>query len=242
MENIERYEKMYEAQFNNSEQSICEWINTLLSIRGHRIKKKTKCKDCDIEMSMTSSTEIVCPSCGIINEYHSPDAHMKTTLPYKRMTHFKDWLVKSQAKHSPIIHPDILYKCNYTNHNTIKLYNTVKNVLKKEGLTKHYEDIWYIISYNNPSIEIFKLSNDEENILCNLFLKIQQVWDKTKPKNRKSIISYPFIITKLLDIIKRPELKKFFILPKHNKIVEYEALWRRIINYLSPSSPFLLED
>jgi uncharacterized Zn finger protein (UPF0148 family) len=214
------------------EEPINKWITTLQQLRGRRIVNN-KCVDCNVEFLYGNQGKKTCPECGI-TDYDMTDATiLKKTPPYKRMTHFKDWIIKTQAKHNAKI--DIATLELIKKEIKDKSYIGIKKTLKKLRLTKHYEDAWYILSYIDPKADLFKISIDEENTLCQLFLNVQIAWEQIKPKVRKSIISYPFVITKLLDIIKRPELKKYFNLPRYNKVLEYEAQWRRLI-YIPPFS------
>lgn len=222
---ITYYESLMETQ---KEEKLFDWIQTLKSVRGMRRTINDICKDCNIKYISISETKKVCPSCGVTFFSLTYASTPTKTLPYKKLTHFKDWILKTQGKHNPKMDDKVIEICKNATKNYS--YKSIKKILKIHNLTRHYEDIWYIISILKPDEEIFKLSQIEENLLYSLFLKIQHIWETIKPKHRKSIISYPFIITKLLDIIKRPELKKFFYLPRHNKILEYETCWRRIIN------------
>jgi uncharacterized Zn finger protein (UPF0148 family) len=231
MDNLfDKYEKYILTE--PEDEDINDWVISLLKLRGAKIIDNS-CKECNVE-TMSLPNKRVCPECGITSNEFNTVQNFKKTLPYKRMTHFKDWLIKTQAKHCPNIHPDII---NLVKNSNIDItYKNVKNILKRNNLSKHYEDIWYIMTYINPNIEVFRLTNDEENRLCFLFIKVQQIWDRIKPKDRKSIISYPFIITELLDIINRPDLKKFFYLPRFNKVFEYKIMWNRIMRNLYDGS------
>lgn len=211
-----------------TEQNIEDWVLSLRQSRGNKVINN-KCLDCNINYMDDHQGTRVCPECGITLHSAITSTYNRKATPYKRMTHFKDWLIKTQAKHNPMIADEVLEHCR-KHLNSIPTYKNIRLILKNAKLNKHYEDIWYIITYINPDAEVFKISNEEENRLCNLFIVIQETWNLIKPYTRKSIISYPFIITKLLDIIKRPELKKFFVLPRPSKVLYYEKLWKRIVN------------
>jgi len=212
---------------NTTEKTVplSTWVEATRKLRGQR-QQSSKCKDCDKDFIMSATGATVCPECGIVIYYTMETAYTKKSQAYKRMTHFRDWLIKTQAKHSPDISQPVITVCRQSDDIT---FEGIKQVLKQNNFTKHYEDIFYIMSVINPSQPIFTLSPSEESSLCNLFIRVQQVWETIRPLKRKSIISYPFIITELLDIIKRPDLKKFFHLPRYNKILEYKTLWKRII-------------
>ena len=226
MDNSDIY-SVYESYMDVTSEktvSLTEWVDATRRMRGSK-PHTIKCVDCGVDYIQSNSGATVCPECGIVIHYMMETAYAKKSQAYKRMTHFRDWLIKTQAKHSPDISQAVINLCRQSNDIT---FGGIKQVLKQNNYTKHYEDIAYIISVINPAQPIFALSSSEESSLCNLFLKVQQVWETIRPLKRKSIISYPFIITELLDIIKRPDLKKFFHLPRYNKVLEYKTLWKRI--------------
>ena len=110
-------------------------------------------------------------------------------------------------------------------------YKSIKQYLKDSDNAKHYEDIYYIISIVNPSFKLFNLNTNETKQITQLFLTICKIWLKIKPKKRKSIISYPYIIRQLLSMIGRKDLKHYFNKPKFNKLLEYNSQWKKIINH-----------
>jgi len=220
---FDKYEKLISQQ--PKEEAISDWVTTTQKLRGSKVIDKN-CKDCKIEFLISNQGSIVCPECGMEVHTFTDCGYMKKTQAYKRLTHFKDWITKTQAKHNPTIPDNIVNLCRQTDHS----YKAVKRVLKQHKQTKLYEDIWYIISVINPKAELFKLNCEEEMLLYFLFSKVQRAWETIKPLKRKSIISYPFIITELLDIINRPHLKVFFPLPRYNKQLEYKTQWKRIVN------------
>jgi hypothetical protein len=225
--------KLSDVNDNVNTVDLLSWIDNTRKLRGLRKHSANRCPECAVEYITTSNGNTVCPECGMVSQYNFDTGYNKKSQSYKRMTHFKDWIIKTQAKHNPNIDPSVLEMCKNA---TDKTYDGIKNLLKQHNYTKHYEDIWYILSIINPSTPIFTLSPSEETRLYNLFMKVCPSWEQIKPLKRKSIISYPFIITELLDIINRPDLKVYFSLPRYNKILEYKTQWKRIMN----TQPFCL--
>lgn len=219
----DRYEKLY-CEEDPKEVTLEEWVNTVRSMRGQKVIPNN-CKDCQTSLILSHSNVPVCPDCGISLECNLDTGYSKRSQAYKRMTHFKDWLTKTQAKHSPDISEDLLTKCKACPDKTFK---GIKTLLRKNNQTKHYEDIYYILSTIDPSFKPFKLSAHEETLLCCLFMRVQKVWDSIKPLKRKSMISYPFVVSELLDIINRSDLKVYFHLPRYNKVLEYKTHFKRI--------------
>lgn len=214
----------------HTELDIEIWAKNLLKKRGIIKNDKNLCEYCNTEKNHDpKNNKRVCPNCGLTDytltftDYHTQKSY------YKAMTHFRDWITKTQAKHSPTINPNVykLIKLKYPDDKDVT-YNNIKLLLKKNKLFNYYEDIYYILNYLKPNNPILNLTNEEENILYNFFSKIAFVWPKIKPENRKSIISYPFIIVKLLKMINRHDLTKYFTLPKYEKQIQYEIIWAKI--------------
>jgi hypothetical protein len=230
-------QKIYEelSNVNQSKESDIEvWARDLQKKRGIVKEDKILCEYCDTEkIHDPKNNKRVCPECGLTDYTLTFTDYQAKKGYYKAMTHFKDWITKTQAKHAPTINPNVykLIKLKYPNNQDIT-YKTIKLLLKKNKLFNYYEDIWYILNYLRPDVPILNLTTEEENILYNYFSKIAFVWHKVKPDNRKSIISYPFIIVKLLRMINRCDLIKYFILPKYEKIIQYETIWTKIYPYL----------
>jgi hypothetical protein len=231
----DKYEKLYcRSDGQMTTVSINDWINDQLTVRGRKaVHSVDQCKDCRVVL-IHIGANLVCPDCGTSTEHIHDTGHVKRSQAYKRLTHFKDWITKTQAKHNPDIPPELIEKCRVATD-----YRSVKAVLRKYGMTRYYEDAYWILSIVNPDFKLFKLTVGEEKLLINLFIEVQKLWDEIKPLKRKSIISYPFIITELLDLIDKPDLKIYFHLPRYNKVLEYKTHFKRITNSVSFSRLFL---
>lgn len=215
--------------------SIIEWINSTRNLRGQRVVS-VACKGCHTPCISKNTSTIVCTVCGIEEHVHSdPESdYIRKAQVYKRLTHLRRWIDCSQAKQTPDIPDEVIEACRAA---PVKTFTALKKLLKSIKYTQHYKDIWYIITIVDPTQPIFKLSHQEEQQLYSLFLRIQKTWEVIKPFKRKSIISYPFVITELLDMIGRPDLKQYFYLPRFNKVLEYKAMWKRLV-----SSAFFCQD
>ena len=209
--------------------SLSEWIINRAKKRGYKTKPISTCKDCKVELILSGGA-IVCNNCGLSSDYAMVDAYCRTVTPYKRLTHFKDWLLKSQAKHSVIFKDNLIEnihkKCLHPT------YFSIRNYLKKHGLFKHYEDIALILFILTGNLH-FKLTSKEEELLCNYFNQITKVYNQFKLKKRKSIISYSFIIRELISLFfsreRQSELSlDFFVLPKAEKVNEYRTVFKKI--------------
>ena len=67
-----------------------------------------------------------------------------------------------------------------------------------------------------------------------MFIEIQEPWKIYKPKNRKSFLSYPYIIYKFCELLEIDHLKdtlKSQLLDDEN-LKEPDTLWRKICKHL----------
>jgi hypothetical protein len=142
--------------------------------------------------------------------------------------------MRAQSKQQSDISQDMIDRIK-THAYPIYTYTTVRASLKKLKLSKYYEDINYII-YKITNINPFKITQKEEDVLHSYFTKILSVWPLFKPSGRRSIISYPFIIRKLMQQITTPERYRelnldYFSLPQLDKLIEYETLYKKIVKH-----------
>ena len=66
-----------------------------------------------------------------------------------------------------------------------------------------------------------------------MFKSIQEPWELYKPKGRKNIISYSYIIYKFCELLELDHLLKYFpLLKSSKKIQEHDIIWKKVCNYL----------
>lgn len=219
---------------NQNTVSLSEWVADRSKKRGYKSQPNINCSECkDIALVFNNGLTI-CPNCGLSSDYTLIDAYQRQPTPYKRITHFKDWLNKSQAKHNVDFQNNLIEDIKTKLNGTIN-FTTIRNYLKKHKLFKHYEDT-ALIEFIITSKSNFKLTVAEEELLCTYFNQITKVYNKYKTHKRKSIISYSFIIRELIKMLMSKHRQKelnleFFILPKADKVHEYAMVFKKIKAY-----------
>ena len=223
------------VDFSRRTISLEHWVVARAKQRGYKTTPAKVCKECGDNLITVSSGSVVCGSCGVeATVIGLVDSYTRPTTPYKRLTHFKDWLLKSQAKHT-VEFPEGLIDLIKTKCSPKYSYHNIRGFLKRRGLFKHYEDIALIQSILGSNL-IFKLTPNEENTLQNYFCKVAQVYNQFKLKTRKSFLSYSFIIRELIKLFfsdgRASELNlDFFCLPKAEKVIEYNIVFGKIKQY-----------
>ena len=211
------------------------------------------CKNCGKTRYEIDSKNgiIICNFCGCCERYYdyssnsinyTDSMHIETTnqhFLYQRKNHFKEWLNQLQGKEVTII-PDTVInlvlleikKERITNSDDITS-ERIKKYLKKLKLNKYYEHIPNLISKitNKPPLTITK---DFEEVLLELFDKIQEPFKKHCPKDRKNFLSYSYTLHKFCQLLGREEYLIYFpLLKSREKLFEQEKIWRGICDDLN---------
>ena len=213
-------------------------------VEGIRIKEddgKNRiiyCKECKIEKILdVYNSAYVCTECGDM-ETIIMDETIKEYSCYKRLSHFKEWLNQFQAKETTDIDDHVyelivieLKKARITDPKKLNR-SRMQKILFKLGYSNLYEHIPYIIN-KLSGLPPPKISPDIEKKFCNMFKKIQQPWELYKPKNRKNIISYSYIIYKFCELLELDHLLPYFpLLKSHKKLMEHDIFWKKCCKHL----------
>lgn len=200
-----------------------------------------KCENCAIEkIYYPSQGSFICEECGdmtdiIIDE----DFVIKDISCYHRSGRFKEWLNQFQAKENAEI-DDHVYKLivselqkkrinDFSNLNR----NLIREILRKLNFTKYYDNVAFIINKLN-NIPAPKISHVLEKKLLYMFGMIEDIWNIVKPKNRKNMLSYPYILHKLCELLEEDHLLPSFPLLKSQDVLrEQDRIWKRICDKLN---------
>ena len=101
-------------------------------------------------------------------------------------------------------------------------------VLKRNELTMYKDSIYFI--YFKLSDGFFPhITTKEYNTILNMFNVVGSIYDKYKPKGRKSFLNYSFVLKKLLIMLGKVEYAKYIPqLKTHSKQKELERVWELI--------------
>lgn len=206
------------------------------------------CKNNNFEIDSKNGI-IICTICGICETYfdnnninYSDTTHIETVsqpFSYQRKNHFKEWLNQLQGKEVTIIPESVINlvlleikKERITDIDKITSAK-IKQYLKKLKLNKYYEHIPNLISKitNKPPLII----NEEfENVLLDLFDKIQEPFIKHCPKTRKNFLSYSYTLHKFCQLLGKNEYLIYFpLLKSREKLFEQEKIWKNICSDLN---------
>ena len=211
------------------------------------------CKNCnknEFEIDYRNAL-IICKLCGITEKFidtginsvsYEDSTHIQQIsqpFSYQRKNHFKEWLNQLQGKEVTVI-PDSVVNlilleikkerikdCNDITSERIKKY------LKKLKLNKYYEHIPNLITIitKKPPLVI---SNEFEEVLLELFDKIQEPFKKYCPEHRKNFLSYSYTLHKFCQLLGKNEYLIYFpLLKSREKLYEQEKIWKDICTDLN---------
>lgn len=190
------------------------------------------CTDCGYTMSSLQFGDT--PSYKELQEYD-----FKPQFTYMKITHFDDWLRRFQAKENTQIPQEIydkvlleIKKERITDLSTLS-EEKVKKYLKKLQYNKYYDHIVHIIHRLN-GIPPLKLTVEIEEKLRQMFLQIQEPFEKHKPKSRKNFLSYSYVLHKFFQILGLPEYTKYFSLLKSpEKLRQQDEIFKKIVKEMA---------
>lgn len=241
---LEYYDKSFDK---NKAELYDRYINIVdkSSLRVNNTNNVKQCELCGEDKAIRPVDGCsVCKNCGEITYINVDSDKIKyikdiqqveqKIYSYKRSNHLSELLNQFQGKETTDIDEDIftiiqeeLKKNKLHNINKVKK-STFRMILKKCGLTKYYEHIPHIINKltgkNPPTIP-----RELDERIKQMFKDIQEPFSKHKPKDRKNMINYNYILHKLCQILRRDDIAKQFPLLKcRNKLREQDTIWKNI--------------
>ena len=210
------------------------------------------CKTCNSRKFEIDSKNglIICTTCGVCETYYentsasinfSDTSHIQPIsqpFSYQRKNHFREWLNQLQGKEVTVIPESVvnlvlveIKKERITNIDDITS-DRVKKYLKKLRLNKYYEHIPNLISKITKKPPLI-ITSDLEEVLLELFDKIQEPFKKYCPDGRKNFLSYSYTLHKFCLLLGKDEFLIYFpLLKSREKLFEQEKIWKGICSDL----------
>lgn len=204
------------------------------------------CEDCNLVMKLSvNESYLVCGNCGTYESYFEPsvtgltyeqEINTDTNIhfAYKRINHLRELLAQLQAKESSEIPTDVLnsvraeFKKARIKDVSEITQEKVKYYLKKLNFNKYYEhtrQITNILNGKPPPC----ISNELYEKLINMFMEIQEPFERVCPKNRKNFFSYNYILYKFCELLGETEIMTLFpLLKSREKLYQQDCIWKNI--------------
>ena len=203
------------------------------------------CIDCNVVKTIDYERSIlVCTKCGIFEYYPVYVASYNHTMRYsrrkciyKRYDNFKVILNQFFYGGKRVVPDDIMKTIRDEIHDgTNILYNytipitipILECILKRNELTR-YKDSIYFIYFKLSGLPFPYISTKEYNTMLKVFDVVSTIYDKYKPKDRKSFLSYPFVLKQILIVLGKDDYAKYIPqLKTKSKQKELERIWELI--------------
>ena len=203
------------------------------------------CMDCKLRKIVDyERSTLVCTKCGVfeyypvyLQSYNHTMRYSRRKCIYKRSDNFKVILnqffyggnrvvpdyVMEMIKDEIHDGTNILY--NYTIPITILI---LECILKRNELTR-YKDSIYFLYFKLSGVPFPHINTKEYNMMLKVFDVVSTIYDKYKPKGRKSFLNYPFVLKQILIMRNmNPYAKYIPQLKTHSKQKELERVWELI--------------
>ena len=202
------------------------------------------CMDCKLRKIVDYERSIlVCTKCGIFEYYpvyvpsYNHTMQPRRKCVYKRYDNFKTILdlflyggnrvvpddVMETIRDEVHDETNILYK--YTIPITIPI---LECILKRNKMMKYKTSI-YFIYFKLKSQPLPYITITEKDMMLNMFNVVSNIYDKYKPKGRKSFLNYYFTLKKILIVLGKNDYAKYIPQLKTKSIQkELERIWELI--------------
>lgn len=160
-----------------------------------------------------------------------------TYNPYIRLNHFREILSQFLAKQTTKIPVDVveairkrIKKQRITDLSEIN-YQQMRQILKQLGLNKYFEHIQYINSIFGIHPPV--MSEELQEILCILFIEIQEPWTMHCPLDRTNFFHCTYILYQLCVLLEQRQYLPYIPMMKDREIqLEQDAVWEKVCGTL----------
>ena len=198
---------------------ICENYDEIeCELNGDEYKKPKKhkrnfCIDCNLEMLIDyQESVLVCTKCGVfeyypvyMSSYNHPMKPLRRKCVYKRYDNFKTILNQFFYGGNRVVPDDIMKTIrNEVHDGTNILYPyeipltipILECILKRNELSTYKNSIYYIY-FKLSGVPFPHINTKEYNMMLKVFDVVSTIYDKYKPKGRKSFLNYPFVLKQI---------------------------------------------
>ena len=229
--------------YENHDELECE-------LNGEEFKEPKKhkrnfCIDCKLEMLIDyQESVLVCTKCGVfeyypvyVSSYNHPMKPSRRKCVYKKYDNFKTILDQFFYGGNKVVPDDVMETIRNEIHNKTNIlypYEIPLTILILECILKRnkmmkYKNSIYFIYFKLKSQPLPYITIKEKDMMLNMFNVVSKIYDKYKPKNRKSFLSYPFVLKQILIALGKDDYTKYIPqLKTKSRQKELERIWELI--------------
>ena len=182
------------------------------------------CIDCNMEMTIDyQKSTLVCKKCGLfeyypvyVASYNYMIQPLRRKCLYKRSDNFKVILNQFFYDGKKLVPDNVMETIRDEIHDvTNVLYNfhipltipILECILKRNELMT-YKDSVYHFCFKLSGKSFPHITTKEYNMILNVLDVVSSIYDRYKPKGRKSFLNYHFVLEKLLIMLEKVEYAK----------------------------------
>ena len=203
------------------------------------------CMDCKLRKTIDyQKLTLVCTNCGLYEYYplyatsynHSMQPLRRKCI-YKRSNNFKVILNQFFYGGKRVVPDDVMKtirdeihdETNILYNYTIPITIPILECILKWNELMMYKDSIYFIFFKLSGGFFPHITTKEYNLALNMFNVVSSIYDKYRPKGKKSFLNYSFVLKKLLIMLEKVEYAKCIPqLKTHSKQNELERVWELI--------------
>ena len=219
-------------------------------LNGEEFKEPKKCDryfciECKLRKIVDyEKSTLVCTRCGVfeyypvhVTSYNHTMRYSRRKCVYKRYDNFKTILDQLFYGRKQLVPDDVMKSirneiCNRDNilyNYTIPLTIPILECILKRNKMMKYNNSIYFIFFKLKSQPLPYITITEKYMMLNMFNVVSKIYDKYKPKGRKSFLNYSFVFKKLLIMLGKVEYAKYIPpLKTNSKQKELERIWELI--------------
>ena len=240
------------SMMSKTDEELLEYINEHsdeieCELNGEEYEEPKKCDryfcmGCKLRKTVDYERSIlVCTKCGVfeyypvyVTSYNHMMKPSRRKCIYKKLDNFKVILNQFFYGGKRAVPDDIVETIKDEIHdetNILYPYEIpltipiLECILKRNELTR-YKDSIYLIYFKLSGVPFPHITAKEYNTILSVFNVVSSIYDKYKPKGRKSFLNYSFVLKKLLIMRNMDQYAKYISsLKTHSKQKELERLW-----------------
>ena len=207
--------------------------------------KRNFCIDCNLEMLIDyEKSTLVCTKCGVfeyypvhVQSYNHTMRYSRRKCIYKRSDNFKvilDQFFYGLKQRVPddimkTIRDEICNRDNILYNYTIPLTIPILECILKRNKMMKYKNSIYFIYFKLSGVPFPCNTMKEYDSVLNVFNVVSKIYDKYKPKDRKSFLNYSFVLKQILIVLGKNDYAKYIPpLKTNSKQKELERIWELI--------------
>ena len=202
------------------------------------------CMGCKLRMIVDYERSIlVCTKCGVFEYYpvyvssYNHTMRPRRKCVYKRYDNFKTILDRFFYGGNKVVPDDVMEAIRdeihdetniFYNHTIPLTIPILECILKRNKMMKYKNSICFIY-FKLKSQPLPYITITEKDMMLNMFNVVSNIYDKYKPKGRKSFLNYSFVLKELLIVLGKNDYAKYIPQLKTKSIQkELERIWELI--------------